>query len=132
MPVLHQDCLANSPRLVAPIFHLQNLCLRQQREGGIEAVRIAGSDLLISSDRFILFAHRFQICRYAHPRGACQLVLRKLLKEALEGGIGIGNLAAFALRISKQQIRRCCGRRVAISIDNLLIIRWVFGGGKRN
>src|SRR5205085_11415713 len=67
---------------------------------------------LIGGERFILFPERLQVAGNGQPRGAGELMLRKLIKKSLERRVGLGEFLFISLCIRQEQIRRSpSGRR---------------------
>ena len=84
---------------------------------------VAGGDALISGERFIEFAQRFEVSRQRHPRGPDKFVFRISFDKTLQSGVGFGEFFLGPLLLGEQQRGRGSSRRAGKFRGNLLQLR---------
>ena len=120
--VLGEHGFADAPRVVIPIFRLQNVDLRKHGQRRSVTVGKSRRDLLIHRQRFIRLTHRVQISRHCHFRCAHELMLAVLRDESFERLVRFSESLFLPLRFGKQNVRIGAGRRIGVTSDYLFVL----------
>jgi len=120
--VLGEDRFANAPRIIVPIFSLQDVYLQKHGQRCRVTIGVTGSDLLIHRQCFIRFTHRIQIRRHRHFRRGQKLIFRVFRDERFERFVRFSEFLFAPLRFGEQDVRIGGGGRVGITINYLFVL----------